>query len=164
MATTSVKGLAELQAILNTLPAKLERNIMRAALRQGANVIMRKARENISAVGAVDTGTMRKGIKVSTQAKGGTVTASVKATGKHAFLATFIEYGVQPHSIIKGAKVKSGKNPSANPNPGFAAKPFLRPALDTEMQAALVAVGNTIKARLLTKHGIDTPMIEVEAA
>ena len=164
MVTTTIKGLAELQAVLNTLPAKLERNIMRAALRQGANVIMRQARENITAIDAVDTGIMRKGIRVSTEAKGGTVIAKVRATGKHAHIANWIEYGVEPHSIKKGAKAKSGTNPSANPHPGFPAKPFLRPALDTETQAAVIAVGNTIKARLLTKHGIDTPAIEVEAA
>lgn len=164
MATTNVKGLAELQAVLSTLPAKMERNIMRAALRQGANVIMGKARENIIAIDAVDTGIMRKGIRVSTEAKGSTVIAKVRATGKHAHIASWIEYGVQLHSTIKGAKAKSGKNPSANPHPGFPANPFLRPALDTEMQAATIAVGNAIKARLLTKHGIDTPAIDVEAA
>lgn len=161
---TNVKGLSELQAILSALPVKLEKNIMRSALRQGANVVMKKARENVSAVGAIDSGLMRKGIKVSTRAKGGTVTASVRATGKHAYIATWIEYGVKPHSIKKGAKVKSGKYPSNNPHPGFAPKPFLRPALDTEMQAAVIAVGNTIKKVLATKHGIDTPLIEVEAA
>jgi HK97 gp10 family phage protein len=164
MATTNVKGLAELQAMLNTLPAKMERNILRSALRQGANVVMRKARENITADGSEETGLMRKGIKVRTQAKRGTVIASVRATGKHAYLANWIEHGVQPHSIAKGAKAGSGKGQDGTPHPGFAPKPFLRTALDTEMQAATIAVGNAIKARLLTKAGIDTPMIEVEAA
>ena len=164
MATTNVKGLAELQAMLNTLPAKMERNILRSALRQGANVVMRKARENITADGSEETGLMRKGIKVRTQAKRGTVIASVRATGKHAYLANWIEHGVQPHSIAKGAKAGSSKGQDGTPHPGFAPKPFLRTALDTEMQAATIAVGNTIKARLLTKAGIDTPMIEVEAA
>jgi HK97 gp10 family phage protein len=161
---TNVKGLSELQAILSALPVKLEKNIMRAALRQGANVVMKKARQNVSAVGATDTGLMRKGIKVSTASKGGRIVARVRATGKHGYIANWIEFGVQPHSIKKGAKVKSGKYQSNNPHPGFTAKPFLRPALDTEMQAAVIAVGNTIKKVLSTKHGLDTPMIEVEAA
>ena len=164
MATTNVKGLAELQAVLNTLPAKLERNIMRAALRQGANVIMRKARENLAANGSVDSGILRKGIKVSTSAKGGTVIAKVRATSAHAYIAHWLEYGVQPHGLKKGANVSSGKYQDGKLHPGFPERAFLRPALDSEMQAAVIAVGNTIKARLLTKHGIDTPMIEVEAA
>jgi hypothetical protein len=164
MATTNVKGLAELQAMLNTLPAKMERNILRSALRQGANVVMRKARENITADGSEETGLMRKGIKVSTGGRKGSVIARVRATGPHAYLANWIEHGVQPHSIAKGAKVASGKGQDGKLHPGFNEKPFLRPALDTEMQAATIAVGNTIKARLLTKAGLNTPMIEVEAA
>ena len=163
MATTSVKGLSELQAVLNTLPAQLEKNIMRSAMRQGANVIMKKARANISADGSVETGLMRKGIKVQTEAKSGTVIAKVRATGKHAYLTNWIEFGVRPHSIKKGAKLKSGKLQGGTPHPGFAPKPFLRTALDTEMQAATIAIGNAIKKRLLTKHGIDTPMVEIEA-
>tara|TARA_B110000971_G_scaffold121477_1_gene124380 strand:+ start:63 stop:542 length:480 start_codon:yes stop_codon:yes gene_type:complete len=156
-----VKGLAELQAVLNKLPAKLEKNIMRSAMRQGANVVMKKARQNIIADGSVETGLMRKGIKTRTKTKRGTIIASVKATGKHAYLANWIEYGVEPHSIKKGAKLASGKGQDGRPHPGFAPKPFLRPALDTEFQAATVAIGNTIKKRLKTKHGIDTPMIEI---
>jgi HK97 gp10 family phage protein len=163
MVTTSVKGLAKLQAVLNTLPAKLEKNILRSAMRQGANVVMKKARQNITDDDSVETGLMRKGIKVRTKSKRGLVIASIRATGKHAYLANWIEYGVQPHSIKKGAKLASGKGQDGTPHPGFAPKPFLRPALDTEMQTATVAIGNAIKKRLLTKYGINTPMIEVEA-
>ncbi len=120
---------------------------MRSAMRQGANVVMKKARENISADDSVETGLMRKGIKVRTKAKRGTIIASVRATGKHAYLANWIEHGVQPHSIKKGAKLSSGKGQEGTPHPGFSPKPFLRPALDTEMQAATVAIGNAIKNR-----------------
>jgi hypothetical protein len=163
VATTNVKGLSELQAVLNTLPAKLERNIMRSALRQGANVIMQQARANLSINGSVDSGLLRKGIKVSTSAKGGTVIAKVRATGPHAYIAHWLEYGVQPHSTKKGADVSSGKLQDGKLHRGFTESPFLRPALDTEMQAATIAIGNSIKKVLLKKHGLDTPQIEVQA-
>lgn len=164
MATTNVKGLAELQAVLNTLPAKVERNLMRSAMRQGANVIMKKAKANLAANGSVETAVLQRGIKVSTNAKGGTVTAKVRASGKHGYIANWIEYGVSAHSIKKGADLSSGKLQSGKPHPGFSEVPFMRPALDTEMQTALIAVGKALQARLATKHGIDTPGIEVEAA
>lgn len=48
-------------------------------------------------------------------------------------------------------------------HPGAAPRPFLRPALDSQSQAALVAVGNAIKKRLATKHGLDTSDVEVAA-
>lgn len=159
----SIKGLDTLYEELQKIPAKIERNIMRAAMRKGVNVFRNKARSNIIANGSVETGILRKGIKVSTNARGGIVTASVKAGGKHGYIAPWLEYGVQPHSTKKGAKAKSGKNPSDNPHPGFSPKPFMRPAFDSEASAAIAAVGNAIRERLLTKHGIDTPMIEVEA-
>jgi HK97 gp10 family phage protein len=161
--TTTTKGLAELHAALNTLPATVERNILRSAMRQGGNVFMKKARENLATGGSVDTGVLRKGIKVSTSAKGGTVIAKVRATGEHAYIAHWIESGVQAHSIKKGADASSGHRPSDNPHPGFRAKPFMRPALDTEMQAAIAAVGNSIKKTLATKHGINTPQPETKA-
>lgn len=158
----NVKGLDKLYEELQKIPAKIERNIMRAAMRKGANVFMRKARANVGTNGSVETGILRKGIKSSTRTNGGVVTASVKATGKHSYLAPWIEFGVQPHSTKKNAKAKGGKNPSDNPHPGFSPKPFMRPAFDTEASAAIAAVGAAIRERLLTKHGIDTPMIEVE--
>jgi hypothetical protein len=162
MVTTNTKGMAELQVALNTLPARTERNILRSAMRQGANVFMKKARVNLTAIGAVDTTKLRRGIKVSTQAKGGTVIAKVRASGEHGHIANWIEFGVQTHSIKKGANLSSSGRPSDNPHPGFDATPFMRPALDTEMQAAILAIGNSIKKTLATKHGINTPLPEIE--
>lgn len=158
--TAHVKGLADLQKFLDTMPAKMERNVMRGALRAGMNVVKPAAQANIRSV----SGLLAKGLKISTKAKGGTVTASLKATGPHGWLARFVEFGTRAHKIAArkvpslwfgGFFVKSVQHPGARP------KPFMRPALDSQAQNATVAAGNYIKGRLATKHGLDTADITI---
>jgi HK97 gp10 family phage protein len=162
--TVHVKGLAELQKFLDELPAKIERNIMRGALRAGANVIKEEAKQQLASNGSVKTGELQRGLKVSTRAKAGTVTASVKAKGKHQYIAHMIEFtGAAPHVINpkKGKAVTfGGRMFKAINHPGFKPRPFMRPALDGKAGAALVAVGEAIKKRL-TKEGIDATDIEI---
>lgn len=155
-----VKGLADLQAFLDQLPAKMEQNIMRAALRQGANVVREEAKTNVP----VKSGLLRDGLKVSTSSRRGVVTAKVKAGGKHVFLARWIEFGTAAH-LIKPKIAKSlfffGQFSEGVAHPGAAPKPFMRPALDSQAQAALLAVGEAIKKRL-TKQGLDASGVELE--
>ena len=162
MAEANVKGLAELQAFLDQLPAKMEANIMRGALRQGANVVKAEAQANVP----VKTGTLKAGLKVSTRNRRGVVTAKVKATGKHAFLARWIEFGTAAH-FIKPKTAKSlffaGLFSNGIQHPGSAPKPFLRPALDSQAQPALEAVGQYVKKRL-TKEGLNASGVELESA
>jgi|VirMetMinimDraft_7_1064189.scaffolds.fasta_scaffold37040_4 HK97 gp10 family phage protein len=161
MSNVRVKGLSELNAALQTLPAKIEANVLRSAMRAGANVIKDEAKANVP----VATGTLKAGIKVSTSNRRGTVTAKVKTTGKHAYIAKWLEYGTAAHRIVskgKGLNI-GGVVVRSVDHPGISPRPFLRPALDSKAQQAVVAVGNAIKKRLATKHGIDTADIEVEA-
>ena len=156
----NVKGLDQLQALLNTLSAKVETNIMRAALRAGANVI----RDEVRQTAPFDTGLLRKGIKVSTRARRGVVTATIKASGKHSHAAAWLEYGTLPH-IIKARQAKGlaidGAFAEVVNNPGVKARPYMRPALDSRAQAAVLAVGEAIKVRL-TKQGLDGAGVELE--
>lgn len=161
MSNVRVKGLSELNAALQTLPAKIEANVLRSAMRAGANVIKDEARANVS----VASGKLRAGLKVSTSSRRGKVTAKVKATGEHAHVAPWLEFGTAAHHIVskgKGLNI-GGVVVRSVDHPGISPRPFLRPALDSKAQQAVVAVGNAIKKRLATKHGIDTADIEVEA-
>lgn len=178
---TKFKGGKELQNMLNTLPAKIERNIMRSALRAGAAVIRDAARENIND----DTGALSKSVRVSTRARRGEVTATVKAGNKKAFYAHMVEFGTAPHLIevrdedrptrktrkgekkvsigtmnrmIKQGSLKIGEN-FIGPvvmHPGAAQKPFMRPAIDQKQDEAVRAVGEQIRKRL-NKAGINAP-------
>lgn len=161
MSQSNVTGLKELQAFLDQLPAKVEGNIMRSAMRQGANVLLAEAKSNVP----VKSGLLRDGLKVSVSLRKGVVKAKVKATGKHGPLAHLVEYGTAAH-FIKPKSAKSlffaGLFSNGVDHPGATAKPFMRPALDSQSQAALVAVGEQIKKRL-TKQGLDVQDIDVEA-
>lgn len=162
MAEIAVKGLKELNDFLQQLPVKMEKNILRAALRQGANVVKDQAKQNVP----VASGLLRDGLKVSTRSSRGVVTASVKATGKHGYIAKWIEYGTAAHDIAAkdgGSLFFGGIFADKIEHPGSRAKPFLRPALEGKSQEALVAVGEAIKKRL-TKQGIEGAAdVEIEA-
>ncbi|HSW83538.1 MAG TPA: HK97-gp10 family putative phage morphogenesis protein [Usitatibacter sp.] len=157
-----VKGLSQLQALLDTVAPKIERNIMRGALRAGANVIKPVAAANIHSV----SGELAKGLRVTTRARGGTVTASLKAGGPHSFVAKWVEHGTRPHTITArdgGALRFGGGFVKSVQHPGIVSpKPFLRPALDSQASAAVIAVGEYIKNRLATKEGLDTADIVIE--
>ena len=162
MSNVHIKGGAELNKFLQQLPAKMEANVLRSAMRAGANVIKDEAKANVP----VASGLLRDGLKVSTSSRRGKVTAKVKATGKHAHIAPWLEYGTAAHRIVAKGKGMyfGGKVVRSVEHPGISPRPFLRPALDSRAQQAVVAVGNAIKKRLATKHGLDTAHIEVEAA
>jgi HK97 gp10 family phage protein len=155
-----VKGLSQLQALLDTVAPKIEKNIMRGALRAGANVIKPVAAANIHSV----SGELAKGLHVTTRARGGTVTASLKAGGPHGFVAKWVEHGTRPHTITAkdgGALMFGNGFHRSVQHPGTTPHAFMRPALDTQAQAAVIAVGEKIKSRL-TKEGLDVADVTVE--
>jgi HK97 gp10 family phage protein len=160
MSEPNITGLKELQAFLDQLPAKVESNIMRSAMRQGALVMLEEAKRNVP----VKTGKLRDGLVVTTRLRRGVVTSKVQAKGKHASLAHLVEYGTAAH-FIKPKRAKSlflaGLFANGVDHPGAVAKPFMRPALATQWEASVVAVGEQIKKRL-TKEGLDVADIEVD--
>jgi len=190
MSTTHVKGLSELQKLLDTLPAKLEANVMRGALRAGMKTVQNKAVINIDS----KSGDLAKSLKISTKLRDGIVKSVLAAKGFQGYKAMWLEYGTRPHLISvqdidrqvnnrlsrrRGkvvlesvSTINRRRNSSLVINgrlvgrsimhPGAKPKPFLRPALDSSAQEALIAVGSYIKARLAKKHGIDTAHIMLE--
>jgi HK97 gp10 family phage protein len=161
MAETVLKGGKELQAFLNQLPAKIERNIMRSALRAGAKVIADEAKLNVP----VKDGLLRDSIRVSTRARKGQVTASAKAGSRKAWYWRFVEFGTAAHTIkssIGSALFFNGGAFKSVRHPGARAKPFMRPALDSKSNDAIRAVGRKIQERL-THHGINNaPALELD--
>lgn len=175
-----VKGLSELNAFMEQLVPKMERNVLRTGLRAGAKVIAEVAKgyvpvgptssENAKIYGGY-AGALRDSIHVSTGARGGVVTGSViaggknKKTGADVYYAHMVEYGTVPHTITaanrKGLSF-GGLFFQSVQHPGARARPFMRPALDTQAQAAVIAVGEAIKERLATKEGLDTSAVLIE--
>lgn len=156
-----VKGLSDLNRFLEQLTPKVEANVMRGALRAGMNVIKPIAQSNVHSV----SGELAKGLKVGTRRRRGRVIAYLKASGPHRRIAHLVEYGTRAHNIAAKAKgwlsfmnvfAKSVDHPGARP------RPFLRPALDGQAQAATIAAGEYIKNRLATKEGLDTAHVTIE--
>lgn len=175
-----IKGLSALQKFLDQLPAKMERNVMRGALRAAANVTRDQARSNI----ASKSGQLAAGIKVSTSAKGGTITASVRARGPHGYIAHMVEFGTKPHFISvapeeRGRNRRTGRalsmrtvnrrvlaigatfiGPTVH-HPGSSPHPFMRPAADQTATTGARAAAEYTKRRLATKHGLDTSGVDL---
>lgn len=201
-----VKGLSDLQRFLDALPAKVERNVLRGALRAGAMPIRDEAKRtapiaapssrNRKEYGAYH-GALRDSIRVSVKAKGGRVTASIKAGGKakggvEVYWAGWAEFGTRPHFISVRDEAKPGRNTrhgwrglsirtinrmaargslrigqnfvgASVTHPGARPRPYMRPALDRQATNAVLRAGEYIKARLATKHGLDTADVTIEA-
>lgn len=154
----NITGGRELDAFLQTLSVKVERNILRSALRQGANEFKAAIKASIT---VADGGDLARSVRVSTRAKGGTVYGYVKIGDKKAFYSRWIEFGVAAHGIKKGAVRKAGKLQTGILHPGFSPKPYARPAFDSRSAAAVAAVAAQIRKRL-TAEGINTPAPETE--
>lgn len=154
----AIHGGRELDAFLQQLPVKVEKNILRAALRAGAIEFRQEARQNVP----VDEGELRASIRATTRFKRGTVYVSVKAGGRRAPHWHWVEFGTAPHKIKpKRQDALAFGNTIAREvdHPGGRPKPYMRPAFDSGQRAALAAVAAKIRERL-TKEGINAPALE----
>lgn len=178
--TTQVKGLAELQRALDTLPARLEANVMRGGMRAGGNVIAKLAKslapeaepndENRRLYGG-RRGLLRATIRVRVSLKRGRITVRVVAGGKvgnaDAYYATWVEKGTKAHTIrtvhARGLGIDGGHGGASGwtvaevHHPGAAPEPYMEPALDQGSSAAVQAVAAYVRKRLAEKHGINVP-------
>lgn len=156
MTYKNIKGATELERTLAQLPVKLERSILRGAVRAAANVIKPIAVSKAP----IRKGKLRGSIRVSTRAKGSTVTAIISAGDRKkggVFYAHMVEGGTKPH-LIKAGKSKSlsiggGRSvnvryPSKVNHPGAKPSPFMGPALDQGADEAVKAVGDYIRRRI----------------
>lgn len=154
MADQSIFGGRELSDFLQQLPAKVERNIMRAALRAGANEFKEEAKLRVP----VDEGDLKASIRVTTRTKRGTVYASLKVGGKRAPHAHLVEFGTAAHKITakrQSALSFNGVAVREVDHPGAKAQSFMRPAADSRPPAAVAAVAAKIRERL-TKENLNT--------
>lgn len=174
----SVKGLAALQQALDTLPARLEANVMRGALRAGVRVYADLARtmapeaepsEKNRRLYGGRRGLLRDSIRVRVSLKNGRVTARVVAGGRvgsaDAYYANWVEKGTKPHTIriVSARALDIGGNSSGGwvvtqvQHPGAQPHPYMEPAFDQGTDQAVRAVAAYVRKRLASKHGINVP-------
>lgn len=134
-----IEGIDEVRAALRALPAKIERNVIRGGLRAAAKIVADEAKRLVP----VRRGFLKKSIRISSRAKNGIVTVSVKAGGKGARHAHLVERGTKPHLIgrkgFKSAPIR---------HPGARAKPYMKPAFERKVRAALDTFVTYVQRRL----------------
>lgn len=162
----SIKGLDDLFKQLQELPLKVEKNIMRGAVRAGATVYRDRARELAPKV----SGALRKSIKVSsTKIRKGEAKVNIVANEWYAHL---VEFGTATYYEGKGKTVgapykipkltKSGKRAGKKAikfgadivvnsavHPGSRPVPFMRPTFDRSTNEVIEATRQYIAARLV---------------
>lgn len=181
MTSMKLKGGKELLSFLDAFPARLQKGAARSGLTAAAKPVRDQARSNAPR----ESGKLAKSIKTGSPKvnQDGTVTISVRLSGEHSFLGHFFEYGVAPHFIRAGdsglsarkltqkfnregsartdGALKIGDNyvTGAVLHPGFAARPFLRPALDMKAEEAVNAFGERLRSYLKDKTGFTAPAV-----
>lgn len=173
----AISGGRQLDELLRALPDKMQKNINRAGLRAGAVVLREEVKRNVP----VDSGDLRNSVRVTSRARNGQVSVSVKAGNSIAYYARFVEYGTRPHLIAvddrdRGINRRTGRQisittinrqrrslsiagnligPSVQHN-GARPKPFMRPAVDAKLPEAIQAITAKIRERL-SQQGLDVP-------
>jgi hypothetical protein len=160
MATST--GRSEVKAYMASLPAQIEKKLLRGAARAAAEVVADEARDRVISP------EVRKAIKTRTSAEEGRVIAKVQVQMGGYNLPLWLEYGTDPHFISvddsqrqgmsvrkvndahkAGSLVINGQFVGATVlHPGARPHPFLRPALDTKEAEAIAAAQNYINARV----------------
>lgn len=150
----NIIGGRQLDQLLQTLPVKMEKNIMRSALRAGAAVILTEVQQRIP----TDTGQLRASARITTRYRRGEVSASVKVGNFVAWYAHLVEFGTRDHKIVdpQGGMSFNGRIVHMVDHPGTTAQPFMRPAADAAHAQAVAAVTAKIRQRLTTA-GINAP-------
>lgn len=147
----NVQGLSDLMKVMDGLPAMIQQNAMRGALRAGCNVIANEARLRAP----VDTGQLKASIRVSVHIDNGVVKAFVKAGSRYkvykiggkgrvtkgAYKTAREDGGADYHSAFYAHWVEFGTAKAG-------ARPFMRPALDVRKQDAVEAVAEYLRQRL----------------
>ena len=145
-----IKGAKDLDFLLSTFPAKLERRIVKRAMRTGASIISKEAKR----LAPRRTGTLRKAIAVGNVRDDVAVRVYVRrgrGQKNDGWYANLVEQGTSAHEIrpwkdrkkvlaaggkIYGRRVR---------HPGARARPFMRPALESSASRAVDAIANRMR-------------------
>lgn len=125
-----ITGAKELDKLLQKLPTRMSRKIVRAALRAAAKPILKDAKAGIPKKSKQNTGKTRRDLKVRNVPNSNplsVVVAGSRSTGGRDYIMRFLEFGT----------VKQ------------AARPFLRPAFDKNAEKALRILAEEVRQRLL---------------
>ena len=143
--TIEIKGLRELDYNLKQLPLKIQKKVLRQAVRAGATVIRKEARKNIKGL-PEKTGTLRKSISIAKSRESiphnpiFTIGPSNKGWYGH-----LIEYGFTATGPKKkGLTYRDSRARAHKFGKHVPAKPWLRPAFDTTVKKVIQQMGKRL--------------------
>lgn len=175
MANINVKGLRELDLMLKQLPAKIEKNVLRGALRAGQKVFADAAKSNLRQNGSVDSGELEKSVRIRFKKQSerfGYIRSYVMAGNTKAYYAHWVEYGTATYYSgsgrtvggayeitpkVAGSLFIGGLLRESVMHPGIRPQPFMRPAVDQNTDVALNKVAEYMQKRIpkeMKKAGI----------
>lgn len=107
--TVEIKGLKELDAVLKSLPEKIEQNVMRGAIRAGQKVVLDAVREKLRSNGSVRSGDLINSLRIRFDRKAkkrGWINSKVIVGNADAYYSHMVEFGTAAHfvSIKEDAK------------------------------------------------------------
>jgi len=163
----SVKGQAEVERFIAGLPAQIEAKLLRGAARAGGKVLLDETKSRSPAEEITEA------LALSTRSEPGRIVVKVSVKGQWPrSLATWAEYGTDPHFITVDDSQREGKSVrrinetgggalriggkfvgKTVHHPGAKANPFMRPSLDLSAAAARAAMQTYVNARV-TRGGI----------
>jgi HK97 gp10 family phage protein len=139
-----IEGLAELQRAMDGLRDDVARRVARAATGAAATVVAKAARQNIQALGLVDTGNLRAA--VATQRARRTQLTSMHRVGVRSGKTADVKAG-KAGTGLKGQDAFYWKFLELG-TVKRAGTPFLQPALAVNVQPAIEAMAKRLKARI----------------
>ena len=166
--TMEVDGLKELEKQLKYLDNLTQKKVLRKATRESAKPIQQKIEQNVSSMGHVDTGLLSESIKTRVSfPKNRTwadVVASVGIFKLNSLMRQFgldpkkdmpptvygwwLEHGTQPHKTGSGSSVRGDRQDKGLMHPGIQAKPFIRPAFDTQLNSTVGIQKNVLSKEI----------------
>jgi len=100
--SVEISGLAELDKLLKELPAKIEGNVMRGALRAGQKTMMSAVKDKLRQNRSFKTGALEASIRIRFNRKSvkrGWINSYLIAGSADAYYAHMVEYGTAAHFI-----------------------------------------------------------------
>jgi hypothetical protein len=128
---------------------QLERNVVRAGLREGSRVIVRELGSRVVAISR--TGKLARSIKMRSRTINGLPTLITSVGDKSAYYAHIVEKGAQPHDIKpkRGTMLFfNGRGTRLVKHPGFAGRLFVKGTFDSQAVAAVNVFKNYTTARV----------------
>ncbi len=165
-------GLEETLKAMKVLDATVRTKTVKQGSRIAMNRVVARARQ----LAPKETGLLRKSIGLRQKSyRKGAVTSTVvgprrgfasqvevtlpdgsKVTRRRdpQFYSHLVEFGVQAHSLGKGSRIRKNIDKGGQRHPGVPAKPFLRPAWDSEADKLPNAIAEGIQ-QAVKKAGFD---------